>query len=240
MGFLDPSGSECRNSTQEAARCHAFLFIVYADEWMTYTDQWDGHDGQYLNAPSCTGFLPQSTIPDRPVLLQHDPLVTAGPQLLHDCRQRETETCGSCHCMNDDIVLRRSFCEEPNRFCGSCQFSGDGRVRKQWSGRTDEDGRKHKHRRYHWLRWRCERWRRCNDVRWGWGRWRRNGQGRSDRIRRCDGVRWQRQRRNGWPSWQRNRWRSNGRPSWQGNRWRGNGRQGWQRSNRWPSRQRKR
>ena len=33
--------------------------LVYADEWITYTDQWDGNDGQYLNDPSCKGFLPQ-------------------------------------------------------------------------------------------------------------------------------------------------------------------------------------
>ncbi len=33
--------------------------LVYADEWITYTDQWDGQDTQYLNNPSCNGFLPQ-------------------------------------------------------------------------------------------------------------------------------------------------------------------------------------
>ena len=33
--------------------------LVYADEWITYTDQWDGHDTQYANDPSCNGFLPQ-------------------------------------------------------------------------------------------------------------------------------------------------------------------------------------
>ncbi len=33
--------------------------LAYADEWITYTDQWDGQDGQYLNDPSCKGFLPQ-------------------------------------------------------------------------------------------------------------------------------------------------------------------------------------
>jgi hypothetical protein len=33
--------------------------LAYADEWIAYTDQWDGHDGQYLNDPSCKGFLPQ-------------------------------------------------------------------------------------------------------------------------------------------------------------------------------------
>ena len=33
--------------------------LVYADEWITYTDQWTGHSGQYLSDPSCKGFLPQ-------------------------------------------------------------------------------------------------------------------------------------------------------------------------------------
>jgi hypothetical protein len=33
--------------------------LVYADEWITYTDQWTGHSGQYLSDPSCNGFLPQ-------------------------------------------------------------------------------------------------------------------------------------------------------------------------------------
>jgi hypothetical protein len=33
--------------------------LVYADEWITYTDQWTGHSGQYLSDPSCEGFLPQ-------------------------------------------------------------------------------------------------------------------------------------------------------------------------------------
>jgi hypothetical protein len=33
--------------------------LVYADEWITYTDQWDGQDQQYSSDPSCTGFLPQ-------------------------------------------------------------------------------------------------------------------------------------------------------------------------------------
>jgi hypothetical protein len=33
--------------------------LVYADEWITYTDQWTGYSGQYLNDPSCKGFLPQ-------------------------------------------------------------------------------------------------------------------------------------------------------------------------------------
>lgn len=33
--------------------------LAYADEWITYTDQWDGQDGQYLNDPSCKGSLPQ-------------------------------------------------------------------------------------------------------------------------------------------------------------------------------------
>jgi len=33
--------------------------LVYADEWITYTDQWNGQDIQYSNNPSCNGFLPQ-------------------------------------------------------------------------------------------------------------------------------------------------------------------------------------
>jgi hypothetical protein len=33
--------------------------LVYADEWITYTDQWTGQSGQYLSDPSCKGFLPQ-------------------------------------------------------------------------------------------------------------------------------------------------------------------------------------
>ena len=33
--------------------------LAYGDEWITYTDQWDGQDGQYLNDPSCKGSLPQ-------------------------------------------------------------------------------------------------------------------------------------------------------------------------------------
>ena len=33
--------------------------LVFADEWITYTDQWSGHSGQYLSDPSCNGFLPQ-------------------------------------------------------------------------------------------------------------------------------------------------------------------------------------
>ena len=32
--------------------------LVYADEWITYADQWDGQDTQYLSNPSCNGFLP--------------------------------------------------------------------------------------------------------------------------------------------------------------------------------------
>jgi hypothetical protein len=33
--------------------------LVYADEWITYTAQWDGHDAQYANDPTCKGLLPQ-------------------------------------------------------------------------------------------------------------------------------------------------------------------------------------
>jgi hypothetical protein len=33
--------------------------LVYADEWITYTDQWDGQDKQYSNDSSCSRFLPQ-------------------------------------------------------------------------------------------------------------------------------------------------------------------------------------
>jgi hypothetical protein len=33
--------------------------LVYADEWITYTDQWTGQSGQYLSDPSCKNFLPQ-------------------------------------------------------------------------------------------------------------------------------------------------------------------------------------
>ena len=33
--------------------------LVFADEWITYTDQWTGHSSQYLSDPSCNGFLPQ-------------------------------------------------------------------------------------------------------------------------------------------------------------------------------------
>jgi hypothetical protein len=33
--------------------------LVFADEWITYTDQWNGQDKQYSNDPSCNGFLPQ-------------------------------------------------------------------------------------------------------------------------------------------------------------------------------------
>ncbi|HEX7509594.1 MAG TPA: hypothetical protein VF550_22680 [Polyangia bacterium] len=32
--------------------------LVYADEWITYTDQWSGHNGS--NDPSCNGFLPKT------------------------------------------------------------------------------------------------------------------------------------------------------------------------------------
>jgi hypothetical protein len=31
--------------------------LLYADEWITYTDQWDGHNQN--NDPSCKGFTPQ-------------------------------------------------------------------------------------------------------------------------------------------------------------------------------------
>lgn len=34
--------------------------LVYADEWITYTDQWNGQDAQYANDPSCKGFLPET------------------------------------------------------------------------------------------------------------------------------------------------------------------------------------
>ena len=33
--------------------------LVYADEWITYTDQWTGQSGQYLSDTSCQKFLPQ-------------------------------------------------------------------------------------------------------------------------------------------------------------------------------------
>jgi hypothetical protein len=33
--------------------------LVYADEWIAYTDQWSGQDGKYLNDASCKGFLPE-------------------------------------------------------------------------------------------------------------------------------------------------------------------------------------
>jgi hypothetical protein len=33
--------------------------LVFADEWIAYTDQWSGQGTQYLNDPSCKGFLPQ-------------------------------------------------------------------------------------------------------------------------------------------------------------------------------------
>jgi hypothetical protein len=33
--------------------------LVYADEWITYTDQWSGQSGQYLSDTSCQKFLPQ-------------------------------------------------------------------------------------------------------------------------------------------------------------------------------------
>ncbi len=33
--------------------------LAYADEWITYTDQWNGQNTQYSNDPSCNGFLPQ-------------------------------------------------------------------------------------------------------------------------------------------------------------------------------------
>jgi hypothetical protein len=33
--------------------------LVFADEWITYTDQWTGQSGQYLSDPSCKDFLPQ-------------------------------------------------------------------------------------------------------------------------------------------------------------------------------------
>jgi hypothetical protein len=33
--------------------------LVYADEWITYTDQWTGHDGNYLTDLSCKNLLPQ-------------------------------------------------------------------------------------------------------------------------------------------------------------------------------------
>jgi len=32
--------------------------LVFADEWITYTDQWSGHNGS--NDPSCNGFLPET------------------------------------------------------------------------------------------------------------------------------------------------------------------------------------
>jgi hypothetical protein len=33
--------------------------LVYADEWITNTNQWSGQSGQNANDPSCTNFLPQ-------------------------------------------------------------------------------------------------------------------------------------------------------------------------------------
>ena len=33
--------------------------LVYADEWITYTNQWAGQNTQNSNDPSCSGFLPQ-------------------------------------------------------------------------------------------------------------------------------------------------------------------------------------
>jgi hypothetical protein len=35
--------------------------LVYADEWITYTSQWNGEGNPKANDPSCKGFLPQDT-----------------------------------------------------------------------------------------------------------------------------------------------------------------------------------
>jgi hypothetical protein len=34
--------------------------LVYADEWITYTTQWNGQGNPKNNDPSCAGFLPQN------------------------------------------------------------------------------------------------------------------------------------------------------------------------------------
>ena len=34
--------------------------LVYADEWITYTNQWTGQNNQYSNDASCNGFLPET------------------------------------------------------------------------------------------------------------------------------------------------------------------------------------
>jgi hypothetical protein len=34
--------------------------LVYADEWITYTSQWNGQGNSSANDPNCVGFLPQN------------------------------------------------------------------------------------------------------------------------------------------------------------------------------------
>ena len=67
--ILAPADAHVAATTTDASSVRNWLVgkitgkgrvLAFADEWITYTDQWTGYGGQYLSDPSCSGFLPQS------------------------------------------------------------------------------------------------------------------------------------------------------------------------------------